>query len=148
MSASEEVADDDFEYELASTLQDLGNAAFRLGDYSDARKKLEESLSLKRKYYDSNRVGATSKLRGDDDDVDHRVLHRNLDLAMTLEELGRVCFVAEDYTAAKRAYNEALDLKRLVYNKQLVTASSVGKGKLGMKQQCYGYDRAHNSDLA
>jgi tetratricopeptide (TPR) repeat protein len=114
--------------DLASTLQDLGNASYQLGCLDDARFQLEEVVTLKRQHYDTET--------------------KNLDIANALEDLARVCMAAGDYNSAKPNYNEALDMKRLVYGRSCAALVNTGTGALGMKQQVYGYDLAINSDIA
>jgi len=143
-------------YELAAALQHLGNCNARLGLHQESAKHFERSLELKRDYYNLDTCGAGS------------CCYKNLDLAGALERLGNARMECAQYEASQRHFNEALDMKRLVYGKkqheeqqQQQQSHSHQRGSTGgeerrsptsavveLKQQAYGYDRAQNADVA
>jgi len=154
-------------YVLAAALADLSFCCSRLGLHQEAATHCEKSLELKRGYYNF-----------EDDACCSVITNKNLDLAGALEASGNALVECAAYAAAQRRFNEALDMKRLVYGKQhhhpkqqeqradspdssasptsttktpgatSAQSQQAGPALQHMKQQVYGYDRAQNSDVA
>lgn len=93
-------------YELAAALADLAHCCTRLNLHQEAATHCEKSLELKRGYYNF-----------EDDDCCCVISNKNLDLARALEASGNALVECGAYAAAQRRFNEALDMKRLVYGK-------------------------------
>lgn len=154
-------------YELATTLSHLGTCCHEMADPQQAADYWQESLELKRKYYNFQ---ATTSEGGK---IEQR--NTNMDLAVSLERAAQALLSTGDPHTAGRYFQEALEIKRLIYGKQQQHTflyatekltnnhSIVHKNKLpseidqnaigwevdgDMKEQVYGYDRAQNTDVA
>jgi tetratricopeptide (TPR) repeat protein len=160
------------EYEIAVASSHLGRCCMALGLTKDALRHYQEELRFKRLYYnyttDVNDDGSASSNEENVAECSHKELRNvNLDLALSIERVGKALILVGDYKTAKRHYHEALDMKRLVYGKEqqlllqhpndaqsldsavhaVPNISSIRSFE-SFKPTVYGYDLIQNTDIA
>jgi tetratricopeptide (TPR) repeat protein len=162
------------EYELGMASSYLGGCSTKLGLLEGAVSQYQQALHYKRLYYnyctrDNKDIQHSSSY---DKNVSARMSHTeirniNLDLAVSIENVAEALILVGDYKNAERLYHEALDIKRLIYNKEqhqqsqhqyetrlqatatnsvlnLSSVPSLDK----IKHTVYGYDLIQNTDIA
>ncbi len=133
-------------YEIAFSMNNLGNISYHQADYERAKKYYEESLAIRKEIVDKkgmavsmNNLGNIAYIQGDYEQVKEyfeesfairKEIGDKIGMATTMNKLSNLSFLKGDYEQAKKYSEEGLTMSKEIGDKKAIAISMNNLGNL------------------